>query len=78
MTQAVNIHSAKTHLSRLLERVRLGEEVILAKAGKPIARLVPLAETAMQRLPGSAQGVIAIGEDFDEPLPVRVARKAGR
>lgn len=69
MTKAVNIHEAKTHLSRLLEQVRLGEEVIIAKAGKPVARLVAVSEKPQRRVPGSARGRIRIAEDFDVPLP---------
>jgi prevent-host-death family protein len=69
MTKAVNIHEAKTHLSRLLDRVSQGEEVVIAKAGKPVARLVPINERPERRVPGSASGRIVIGEDFDAPLP---------
>lgn len=69
MTKTVNIHEAKTHLSRLLEQVRLGEEVIIAKAGKPVARLVAYSEKPKRRVPGSARGQIWIAEDFDAPLP---------
>lgn len=69
MALQVNIHEAKTHLSRLLARVREGEEITIAKAGKPIARLVPVGERPVQRLPGSAKGKVAIAPDFDAPLP---------
>jgi prevent-host-death family protein len=69
MAITVNIHEAKTHLSRLLQRVMAGEEIILAKAGKPVARLVPFTAQPMQRLPGSAKGQIWIAPDFDAPLP---------
>lgn len=65
----VNVHEAKTHLSKLLERVAQGEEIILAKAGRPVARLVPLAPHAGRRVPGSARGKISISDDFDAPLP---------
>ncbi len=64
----VNIHEAKTQLSKLLERVRAGEEIVIAKAGKPVARLVPLA-SAQDRVPGSARGKIELAGDFDAPLP---------
>ena len=60
-----NIHQAKTHLSRLLERVENGEEVIIARAGKPVARLVPYAEPTSPRRPGALRGKIEIAEDFD-------------
>ena len=68
----VNVHEAKTHLSRLLERVESGEEIILARNGKAVARLVPVGRTA--RRPGSMKGRIRIRRDFDAPLPKGVAR----
>jgi len=65
----VNIHEAKTHLSRLLERVAAGEEVIIAKAGKPMARLAPLEKPAQKkRAPGALKGKIWMSENFDEPM----------
>ncbi len=69
MTTTVNVHEAKTHLSKLLARVRVGEEVIIAKAGKPIARLVPVEARPERRVAGSAAGKVAIMPDFDAPLP---------
>jgi prevent-host-death family protein len=72
MSKTVNVHEAKTHLSRLLDRVSQGEEVIIAKAGKPIARLVSARERPERRVPGSAKGRIVVGEDFDAPLPEEV------
>jgi prevent-host-death family protein len=66
MALIVNVHQAKTHLSRLLKRAHEGEEIILAKGGKPYARLVPL-EEGMPRIPGIASG--HVGEEFFEPLP---------
>ena len=69
MATIVNVHEAKTHFSKLLERVRQGEEIIVAKAGKPVAKLVPVGEGAALRVPGSARGKIAVAEDFDAPLP---------
>ena len=62
----VNIHEAKTHLSKLLDRMLIGEEIVIAKAGKPIARLVPVDER-LPRVPGIAQGRVT--EAFFEPLP---------
>jgi prevent-host-death family protein len=62
-----NVHDAKTHLSRLLERVAQGEEIIIAKSGRPIAKLVRM--TVEPRRPGRLKGRIRIGPDFDEPLP---------
>ena len=67
--KTVNIHEAKTHLSRLLEQVAAGEEVIIAKAGKPVARLVPAANRDARRVLGSDKGDVWIAEDFDAPLP---------
>ena len=68
MTIIVNIHEAKTHLSRLLERAHAGEEIILAKAGKPYARLMPLAPVPARRRPGRLEGQIDTARFFD-PLP---------
>jgi prevent-host-death family protein len=65
----VNIHEAKTHLSRLLERVKAGEEVIIGKAGKPIAKLVPFTTKPERLKPGIAKGKIWIADNFDDPLP---------
>lgn len=67
MSLIVNVHEAKTHFSKLLERAHQGEEVIVAKAGKPYARLVPLAETAPERRPGRLAG--RVDDAFFEPLP---------
>ena len=69
MTTTVNIHEAKTHLSKLLRRVMNGEEIIIAKAGKPIARLEPITERPAVRVPGMGIGKLVIGPDFDDPLP---------
>jgi len=65
----VNIHEAKTHLSRLLERALAGEEIVIAKAGKPLARLVPVPGPPIRRVPGTLKGAIEIADDFDAPLP---------
>jgi len=63
----VNIHEAKTHLSRLLEKVQAGEEITISKAGKPVARLVPYKEPEPpKRKPGSLKGKIWMSPDFDE------------
>lgn len=69
MTTTVNVHEAKTTFSKLLERVRRGEEVIVAKAGKPVARLVPFESARPERRPGSARGIIEISPDFTLPFP---------
>lgn len=67
--QTINIHEAKTHLSRLVEDAAAGEEVIIAKAGKPVARLVALAKPAERRKLGVLAGKIVVPDDFDAPLP---------
>mgnify|MGYP001585359469 CR=1 FL=1 len=67
--KAVNIHEAKTHLSRLLERVEHGDEVIIARAGKPIARLLPFAAPNRAPVLGGDQGQFIVPDDFDAPLP---------
>jgi prevent-host-death family protein len=69
----VNVHEAKTHLSRLLERVEAGEEVVIARAGKPVARLVPVEQSRKRRVPGGWKGLIVIHDDFDAPLPEDIA-----
>jgi prevent-host-death family protein len=69
--ELLNVHYAKTHLSRLLDRVAAGEEIVLGKNGKPVAKLVPI--EAVARRPGRLKGKIKIASDFDAPLPERVA-----
>ncbi len=64
----VSIHEAKTHLSRLLARVEAGEEIVIARAGRPIARLVAV-ERSDRRLFGRDAGLFEVPEDFDAPLP---------
>ena len=65
----VNVHEAKTHFSKLLFRVATGEEIVIAKANKPVARLVPFVQERPKRTPGSARGKIWMAPDFDAPLP---------
>jgi prevent-host-death family protein len=65
----VNVHEAKTQLSRLLERVEAGEEVVIARAGRPCAKLVALAPARPPRRLGLLKGKIKIAADFDAPLP---------
>lgn len=67
--RTVNIHEAKTHLSRLLEEVAAGGEVIISKAGTPIARLVPLEKKERTLKFGALKGQLWIADDFDAPLP---------
>ena len=72
MSVTVNVHEAKTHLSRLLERVLQGEEIIIARAGTPVARLTALPPTTAGRKPGTAIGKVTYSDDFAEPLPDEV------
>ena len=66
----VNIHEAKTHLSRLLQRVANGEEVTIARAGVPVALFVPLAPQTKKKRPlGMDRGHVWVADDFDAPLP---------
>lgn len=67
MVRIVNVHEAKTHLSKLLEQAHAGQEIILAKAGKPYARLMPLAAEPARRQAGRLPG--RVGDKFQEPLP---------
>lgn len=67
MPLTVNVHEAKTHFSRLLEQAHAGQEIVLAKAGKPYARLMPLAPSSTKRQPGRLAGRVA--DTFFEPLP---------
>jgi prevent-host-death family protein len=63
--QPVNVHEAKTHLSRLLERVEAGEEIVVARAGRPIARIVPFRIRTQPRVPGAWRGKVQMASDFD-------------
>ncbi len=67
LVKTVNVHEAKTHLSRLLRRVSTGEEIVIAKGGKPIARLVPV-DLPRARVLGSDEGRFVVPADFDAPL----------
>ena len=66
------MHEAKTHLSRLLARVAAGEEVLISRAGNPVAKLVPVTKRRARRLPGRDEGAGWIADDFDAPLPKNV------
>lgn len=68
-----NVHDAKTHLSRLLRRVEAGEEIVIARGGRPVARLVSV-EKARARVLGRDRGAFVVPEDFDAPLPDEVLR----
>ena len=65
----INVHEAKTHLSKLLRRVMNGEEIIIAKAGKPIAVLSPIKPPPESRIPGNDAGQVVIHSNSDDPLP---------
>ena len=70
--ETINVHQAKTHLSRLLDRAQQGEEFVIAKAGRPVARLVPLARVGKKRRLGLLDGKFKVPDDFNEPLPNEV------
>ena len=65
----INIHDAKTHFSKLVARVLAGEEVVIARAGKPVAKLVPIDRAPRKRVLGQDRGQVVIAPDFDAPLP---------
>lgn len=71
----INVHEAKTNFSQLLRRVGKGEEIVIAKAGKPVARLVPIASLAGKRVPGSAKDEVKVARDFDDPLPGEIQKE---
>jgi prevent-host-death family protein len=75
--RVINMHAAKTHLSRLVEEVAAGEDVVIAKAGHPVARLVSFAAPEVERVPGALRGQVEIGRSFDAPLPAEVAAAFG-
>jgi prevent-host-death family protein len=65
----VNIHAAKTHFSRLIEAAERGEETVIARAGRPVAKLVPIAPAPGKRPLGLLAGKLIIADNFDDPLP---------
>ena len=69
VAKIVNLYEAKSGLSALVERAAAGEEIIIAKAGRPLARLMPLATPHRRRTPGGWEGRVVIADDFDAPLP---------
>lgn len=69
MEKQVNVYEAKTHLSKLLEQVEAGEEIVIARHGRPIARLVPVQRAPVRRELGTWKGKVWISPDFDEPDP---------
>ncbi len=72
MGTVINIHEAKTHLSRIVDEVAAGAEVVIAKAGRPMARLVPLAGSPQPKKLGLLRGRIRVPADFNQPLPTAV------
>jgi prevent-host-death family protein len=73
MSEAIyNLYEAKTLLSRLVDRAALGEEIILAKSGKPLAKLVPFRQAPLPRESGGWEGRVRIADDFDAPLPPEI------
>ena len=72
MSEQVNIYDAKTRLSQLVDRAEAGEEIIIARGGRPAARLVPYRGPAVMRKPGRMRGRIRIARDFDAPLPANL------
>ena len=66
MAEPVNIHDAKTHFSRLVERAEAGEEIVIARAGRPVARLLPLRTRTQPREPGLWRGRVRVAPDFDQ------------
>jgi len=71
MSKSVNVYEAKTHLSQLIDRAAAGEEIVIARAGRPVARLVALADSPNRRVPGAWRGKVWVAEDFDD-LPVEI------
>jgi prevent-host-death family protein len=71
--RTINIHEAKTHLSRFVEQAAAGAEIVIAKAGRPRARLIAYAPASKPRRPGSMKGRIRVRSDFDDPLPTEIA-----
>ncbi|MDQ3138620.1 MAG: type II toxin-antitoxin system prevent-host-death family antitoxin [Gemmatimonadota bacterium] len=72
--ETVSLYEAKTQLSRLVDRAAAGEEIVIAKSGRPRARLVPLEDTRAHRVPGRGKGRWRLRKDFDAPLPDDVLR----
>lgn len=70
-----NVHEAKTNLSRLLDEMERGEDVVIARAGRPVARLVPLGRAGSARVPDTYAGRIWMADDFESPLPEETLRE---
>jgi prevent-host-death family protein len=78
MSVAVNVHEAKTHLSRLLEQALAGEEVIIMRSGRPLVKLTPVSSAPRPRVIGSGKGDFVVPADFDAPLPDELLDAFGR
>ena len=77
MAKTLNIYEAKTHLSALVEEAAAGEEIVIAKAGRPVARLLAMEKPAFGRALGALKGRIHAADDFDTPLPPEILRDFG-
>lgn len=77
MAESINVYDAKTHLSKLLERVEHGEEIVIARAGRPVAKLVPIPRRTEPRKPGGWEGKVWMAPDFDELPPDLLAAFEG-
>jgi prevent-host-death family protein len=75
--KTINIHAAKTHLSSLVEEAAAGEEIVIAKAGKPVARIVALEKSDARKTFGMWKGKIWVSKDFDAPLPQELLKGFG-
>jgi prevent-host-death family protein len=73
MAKTVNMHEAKTHLSKLVQEAAAGQEIVIARAGDPVAKLVPYTRPATPRVPGGWEGKVWMAPDFDELPPDLVA-----
>ena len=69
-----NIHEAKSQLSKLIESALAGEEIVIAKAGKPLVKLIPYQEDKQPRTPGGWEGKVIMSDDFDDELPTEILR----
>lgn len=70
--ESVGIRAARTRLSKLVDKAAAGHEIVITRAGRPVARLVPLASTGRRRKLGALEGKLAIPDDFDAPVPAEV------